>query len=192
MGESMADLIAIGYPDETTALAAMDEVGRLERDLIIQPDAVAAIIRNKEGKLRVVTNHHAVRAGATWGMFWGMLFGMLFFVPFFGMAVGAGLGALMGKVEKTGIDRDFQDRVRDMLKPGTSALFLIVERVTPDKAVDSLSKFGGTVLKSSLSEYAEHELQEALVVGYKPPGPDQPPPPKPGKQFPDPSPPSTG
>ena len=25
----MADLIAIGYPDETTALAAMDEVGRL-------------------------------------------------------------------------------------------------------------------------------------------------------------------
>jgi uncharacterized membrane protein len=66
----MADLIAIGYPDETTALAAMDEVGRLERDLVIQPDAVAAIVRNREGKLRVTTNHHAVGAGATWGMFW--------------------------------------------------------------------------------------------------------------------------
>jgi uncharacterized membrane protein len=158
----MADLIAIGYPDETTALAAMDEVGRLERDLVIQPDAVAAIVRNRDGKLRVTTNHHAVGGGASWGMFWGMLFGMLFFVPFLGMAVGAGLGALMGKVEKSGIDKAFQDQVRDMLKPGTSALFLVVEKVTPDKAIEGLQQFGGTVLKSSLSKDAEKELQEAL------------------------------
>jgi uncharacterized membrane protein len=158
----MADLIAIGYPDETTALAAMDEVGRLEQDLVIQPDAVATIVRNREGKLRVITNHHAVGGGATWGMFWGMLFGMLFFVPFLGMAVGAGLGALMGKVEKSGIDRAFQDQVRDMLKPGTSALFLVVEKVTPDKAVEGLRQFGGTVLKSSLSKDAEKQLQDAL------------------------------
>jgi uncharacterized membrane protein len=66
----MADLIAIGYPDETTALSAMDETERLQHELIIQADAVAAIIRNKKGKIRVVTNHHAVGAGATWGMFW--------------------------------------------------------------------------------------------------------------------------
>jgi uncharacterized membrane protein len=111
----MADLIAIGYPDETTALAA--------------------IVRNREGKLRVTTNHHAV---------------------------GAGLGALMGKVEKTGIDKQFQDQVRDMLKPGTSALFLVVEKVTPDKAVEGLQQYGGTVLKSSLSREAEAELQDAL------------------------------
>ena len=95
-------------------------------------------------------------------MFWGMLFGMLFFVPFFGMAVGAGLGALMGKVEKTGIDKEFQDQVRDMLKPGTSALFLVVEKVTPDKAVQGLRQYGGTVLKSSLSKDAEAPLQGAL------------------------------
>jgi uncharacterized membrane protein len=158
----MADLIAIGYPDETTALAAMDEVGRLERELVIQSDSVAAIVRNRDGKFRVTTNHHAVGAGTTWGMFWGMLFGMLFFVPFLGMAVGAGLGALMGKVEKSGIDKQFQDQVREMLKPGTSALFLVVEKVTPDKAVAGLQQFGGTVLKSSLSKDAEKELQKEL------------------------------
>ena len=33
----MADLIAIGYPDETTAFAAADEARRLAADLIIQP-----------------------------------------------------------------------------------------------------------------------------------------------------------
>jgi uncharacterized membrane protein len=103
-----------------------------------------------------------VGAGASYGMFWGFLFGILFFVPVLGMAVGAGMGALMGKLQKTGIDRDFQDQVREMLKPGTSALFLILEKATPDKAIAAMSKFGGTVLKSSLSEDAEHELQDAL------------------------------
>jgi uncharacterized membrane protein len=49
-----------------------------------------------------------------------------------------------------------------MLKPGTSALFMIVEKVTPDRAVAALSPYGGTVLKSSLSEEAQAKLQEAL------------------------------
>jgi len=158
----MADLIAIGYGDTTTAAAAAEEVARLTDDLIIQPDAVAVIVRDQDGKYHVTTSHHPVGAGATWGMFWGFLFGLLFFVPVFGLAIGAGLGALMGKVEKAGIDKEFQEQVRGMVKPGTSALFLVVEKVTPDKAVDALSRFGGTVLKSSLSKDAEHELQTAL------------------------------
>lgn len=158
----MATLVAIGYPDETTATAASLEAHRLAKDLVIQPDAIAAIIRDREGKFHVTTSHHAVTGGTTWGMFWGLLFGMLFFVPFLGMAVGAGMGALMGKLTKGAINKEFQDQVRDLVQPGTSALFLVVEQVTPDKAVEGLSKFGGTVLKSSLSKEAEAELQEAL------------------------------
>jgi uncharacterized membrane protein len=158
----MSDLIAIGYPDEATADAAAAEAQRLARDLIIEPDAIAAIIRDREGKFHVHTSQHAVGGGATWGMFWGMLFGLLFFVPVFGMAIGAGLGALMGKVTKSGIDRAFQEQVRGMLAPGTSALFLMVEKVTPDKAVEALSQYGGKVLKTSLSKEGEKELQDAL------------------------------
>jgi uncharacterized membrane protein len=161
----MADLIAIGYADEATAEAAAEEARRLARDLIIEPDAIASIVRDKEGRYHVHTSHHPVGAGATWGMFWGLLFGLLFFIPVFGIAVGAGLGALMGKVAKTGIDREFQDQVRGMLQPGTSALFLMVEKITPDKALEALSKYGGTVLKTSLSKEGEAELQEALHGG---------------------------
>jgi uncharacterized membrane protein len=87
---------------------------------------------------------------------------MLFFVPFLGMAVGAGMGALMGKVTKNAVNKEFEDQVREMLQPGTSALFMVVEKVTPDKAVEALSKYGGTVLKSSLSNETQRELQEAL------------------------------
>ncbi|MBS1870877.1 MAG: DUF1269 domain-containing protein [Actinobacteria bacterium] len=158
----MADLIAIGYDDETTAAEAAEEVRRLAQDLIIEPDAVAVIVRSSDGQYHVRTSHHPVGAGASWGMFWGLLFGLLFFVPVFGMAVGAGLGALMGKVEKTGIDREFQQQVRDMLQPGTSALFLVVEKVTPDKAIEGLSRYGGRVLESSLSNEHQRALQDAL------------------------------
>lgn len=158
----MADLIAIGYPDETTALKAEKEAQRLAGELIIQPDAIAAIACAKDGKYKVTTNHHMVGGGASYGMLWGLLFGMLFFVPVIGMAVGAGLGALMGKLEKSGIDREFQEQVRRMLQPGTSALFLVVEEGTPDKAIEALGKYGGTVLESSLTREAEEQLQEEL------------------------------
>ena len=164
----MAELIAIGYPDTVTAHAAADEAERLAEDLMLQPDAIAVIVRKPDGRYKVTTNHHVVGQGTTWGMFWGFLFGLLFFVPVLGMAVGAGMGALMGKLTRIGIDKEFESRVRDMLQPGTSALFLIVDQVTPGKAVEALSSYGGTVLKTSLSAEAEKELQEALHAEAQP------------------------
>jgi uncharacterized membrane protein len=74
-------------------------------------------------------------------------------------------GHPVGKLIKTGVDSAFQDQVRDLVKPGTSARFLMLEKVIPDKAVEAMSKFGGTVLKASLSKDAEQELQEALARG---------------------------
>jgi uncharacterized membrane protein len=158
----MSDLIVIGYPDVATADAAAAEARRLAEDLIIQPDAIAAIVCDADGTYHVHTSHHQGAGGAVWGTFWGLLFGVLFFIPVLGMAVGAGLGALMSHVRKTGIDREFEDQVRGLVQPGTSALFLMVEKVTPDKAAEALSKYGGTVLRTSLSKQGEQDLQQAL------------------------------
>jgi uncharacterized membrane protein len=41
----------------------------------------------------------------------------------------------------------------------------MVEKVTPDKATEAMAKYGGTVLKTSLSKEGEAELQEALHGG---------------------------
>ena len=68
----------------------------------------------------------------------------------------------MGKLERSGLDREFQEEVRDLVKPGTSALFLIVEKISPDKAVEALGAFGGRALSSPLSKDAEAELQAVL------------------------------
>jgi len=160
----MATLVAIGYPDQGTAEQARETVQQLESELIIQADQVAAIARDTEGKYHVHTTHGGASAGggAWWGGFWGLLFGMLFFIPFAGLAIGAGVGALFGHMGEKGIDKAFQDQVRDYVKPGTSALFMVIEQATPDKAVAALQQYGGTVIKTSLSEEDTQRLQEAL------------------------------
>src|SRR5450755_1853895 len=103
----MSTLVAIGYPDQTTAEQARQTVQRLESELIIQADQVAAISRDLEGKYHVTTTHGGASAsgGAAWGGVWGLLFGLLFFVPFAGWAVGFGLGALFGHLGEKGIDK---------------------------------------------------------------------------------------
>jgi uncharacterized membrane protein len=161
----MATLVAIGYPDQTTAEQARGTVQGLETELIIQADQVAAISRDLDGKYHVTTTHGGASAGggAAWGGLWGLLFGVLFFVPFAGLAIGAGLGALSGHLGEKGIDKAFQQQVRDYLKPGTSALFMVIEQATPDKAIAALEQYGGTVIKTSLSAEDTARLQAALT-----------------------------
>lgn len=40
----------------------------------------------------------------------------------------------------------FQEQIRDMLQPGTSALFLVIDKITPYKAIEATAPYGGTVL----------------------------------------------
>jgi uncharacterized membrane protein len=160
----MATLVAIGYPDEGTATQAMETVQHLESELIIQADQVAAISRDMDGQLHVHSGHgvSGTAGGAAIGGFWGFLFGLLFFIPIAGIAIGAGMGALFGHFGEKGLDREFQQQVRDHLKPGTSALFMVIEQATPDKAIAALEQYGGTVIKTSLSDEDTKKLQEAL------------------------------
>jgi uncharacterized membrane protein len=155
-------LIAIAYPDENTAEQAAAEALKLAEDLVIQADAIAVITRDREGKFHAHTTHDTVKTGAVWGMFWGFLFGVLFFIPILGMAFGAGLGALNGLIAEKAVSKQFQRQIRDMLQPGTSALFMVLEKMTVDRTVEALSKYGGTVIKSSLSADVEAEIQNAL------------------------------
>jgi uncharacterized membrane protein len=159
----MSDLIIIGYPDQATGEQAYAEAQRLSGDLVIELSALGLVSETAEGKVSVETPRGpSAGKGAAWGAIFGGLFGMILLVPFFGAAIGGAMGAMFGGMDKSGIDSDFRDRVAGMLKPGTSALVMVVEKVTPDKAIAALSQFGGEVLQTSLTEDAEKHLQEAL------------------------------
>ena len=127
-------------------------------------DQVAVISRDPDGEYHVHTSHSgfSTAGGAIWGGFWGLLFGLLFLIPFAGWAMGAGLGALFGHLRDKGIDEGFQQKVRDALQPGTSALFMVIQHATPDKTIAALEQYGGTVIKTSLSDEDTEMLQEAL------------------------------
>jgi uncharacterized membrane protein len=72
------------------------------------------------------------------------------------------MGAMFGHFGEKGIDKAFQQQVRDYLQPGMSALFMVIEQATPDKAIAALQRYGGTVIRTSLSDEDTKNLQEAL------------------------------
>jgi uncharacterized membrane protein len=105
-------------------------------------------------------------AGGTSGALWGTLIGLLFLNPLAGMALGAGVGAasgaLAGKLSDYGIPDDFIKQLGSTIKPNSSALFLLIQKVTADKALPKIKDFKGHVLKTSLSDEREQRLREAL------------------------------
>jgi uncharacterized membrane protein len=48
------------------------------------------------------------------------------------------------------------------VQPGTSAILVILRKVTPDKFEEALRPYGGTVLRTSLSREQEQELMKAM------------------------------
>jgi uncharacterized membrane protein len=159
----MSSLIAVGFKDEFTADAVILELRKLQREHLIDLEDAAIVIRNKEGKVRIKQTQELTAAGALSGGFWGLLFGFIFFNPLLGWAVGALAGAVSGALTDIGIDDNFIRDVGSTIEPGTSAIFVLVRRATPDKVLEDLSKFEGKVLKTSLSKEDEAKLQVVLT-----------------------------
>jgi len=161
----MSDLIVIGYPDEETAGKAWDELTRLQHDFLVDLEDAAVIRRDRKGKLHVTTPaHHAVAWGTFSGLFWGVLIGLLFLfplAPLTGLAGGI-MGAALGAAGNLGVKDEFRQRVQDLVQPGTSAILVIVRKVTPDKFLEAMRPYGGTVLQTSLPHDAEQQLMKAL------------------------------
>jgi uncharacterized membrane protein len=158
----MSQLIVIAYPDEATAQQALGTLNRLSKEQLISLEDSAYVTRDMDGKPKLHQSQSVTGAAAAGGAFWGFLFGLIFFVPLFGLAIGAASGALAGKLTDLGIDDKFMKEVGDAIKPGTSALFLLVRSATADKVVPEMAQFGGEVIKTSLSTEKENELKAAL------------------------------
>ena len=158
----MAELLVICYDDVDTANKALDTVHALEQDLIMQTAGAAVVKKTDEGKVEMVTKTGATGAGAAMGGFWGMLFGLIFLVPIGGLIIGGLMGAMMGTISGWGVKDEFRKRAADVLKPGGAALVVFVSKATPDKALAALAPLGGELLRTSLSEDAEQEIQHAL------------------------------
>ena len=166
----MAELVAVGFDNPQEADRVLTELARLQREYLIDLEDAVVAIRQPDGRVNLKQSINLVGVGAASGglsgALWGSLVGLLFLNPLAGMAVGglvgAGSGALSGSLVDYGIDDNFIRQVADTLQPNTSALFVLVRKVQPEKVLSELSQFRGQVLRSSLSPEQEARLQAAL------------------------------
>ena len=158
----MSNLVVIGFDNESKAFELRAELAKLQKEYLIEMEDVVVVTKDDNGEVKLQQAVNITAAGAVSGGFWGMLIGMIFLNPLAGAALGAGAGALSGKVADIGISDNFMKELGETFTPGSSALFVLVRKVTPDKVLDALKGFGGKILKTSLTADKEDALQEVL------------------------------
>ena len=158
----MSELVVIGFDDEHKAFEMRAALAKLQKEYLIEMEDVVVVTKNDKGKVKLHQAVNLTAAGAVGGAFWGMLIGMIFLNPLVGAAVGAGAGALSGKLRDIGISDNFMKELAEALRNDTSALFVLVRKVTPDKVLEGLKGFKGKILKTSLTADREEELREVL------------------------------
>jgi len=158
----MSDLVVIEFEDEAKAFELRAELVKLQKEYLIEMEDVVVVTKDEKGKVKLHQAVNLTAAGAMGGTFWGMLIGMIFLNPLAGAAIGAGAGALSGKLKDIGISDQFMKELGETFTPGSSALFVLVRKVTPDKVLEALKDFKGTVLKTSLTVDREEKLREVL------------------------------
>ena len=165
----MADLIVIAYDDIHKAEEVRLKLLKLQAEFLIDLEDAVVAFRDEKGEVRLNQNQNLTASGAVSGGFWGTLIGIIFLNPLLGMAAGAGAGAISGALTDVGINDNFMKEIASGFQNGTSALFVLVRKVTPDKVLAELEGSGGKILQTSLTHEKEEKLQAALSAA-KPAG----------------------
>ena len=167
----MSTLVVIDYESEVRAEEVRLALLKMQKEYLIDLEDAVVVVRNEQGKVKLRQLYSLTAAGAVSGGFWGALIGLLFLNPLFGFAVGAAAGAVSGALKDVGIDDNFMKSLGETLKPGTAALCVLIRQMTPDKVVEEIRKFGGTLIKTNLCNENEAKLREALSSVQRSPAP---------------------
>lgn len=157
----MNDLVVIAFDHFDDARTALGRLRDLERRGRIRFEDTALVERDPDGTAHVKgevsgTTETAVVVGAVIGGFLGFMF------PLAGIAIGAAAGAVVGRSLDRGVDDAFVNELRTTLRPGRSALFLMVKQADMDATLAALRDFHGDVVQTTLSSKAEEALRAAI------------------------------
>jgi len=166
----MSNLVVLDFDGIGTADEVLTKLRSLKKENLIDLEDACVVVRDEAGTVQVKQAVHLVSlgaaSGASTGMLIGALAGLLVLNPLAGMAMGglagAGFGALSGSLADYGINDDFIKDVGNHIPNGSSALFVLIRRSTPDKVLPEIQPFNPRVLKTSLSKKQEDKLRAAL------------------------------
>lgn len=158
----MNNLIVLTFDNMEEADKVREALVQGKKNGVLQIDDAAVVVKDEEGKVHV---RNQVSRG-TWtatgvGGLLGLLIGTVFF-PIGGLVFGLAGGALVGRMMNLGVDGKFVKDVEAEIKPGTSAIFVLLKNENPTAELAILRQFNGKVLQTTLDTEAEESLKKAL------------------------------
>jgi uncharacterized membrane protein len=160
----MAYLVVTIYEDMDEAEKVREDLTSGEHKGYISLDDSAVVVKDQDGKVHVKNQvDRGVKVGAVTGGFIGLLLAVFF--PVWGIVLGALGGGLLGKLFDMGVDKKFVKEVSEGLKPGNSALFIIIRNAEPAYALGVLEKYQGTLLQTNLPTELEDQLRKEMTKG---------------------------
>ncbi|MFN8474762.1 MAG: DUF1269 domain-containing protein [Anaerolineae bacterium] len=161
----MGDLLVIVFDDLDEARQARDAVRAVQKEKKLNLDDAAVIVKDASGKVHV---DGEVDRGVKFGLGVGTAIGlalMLVFPPA-ALVIGVVTGGVVGRLAGEHVDKKFVQEVSDALKPGSSALFLIIRADSPADSPEALraalAPFKGEIYQTNLSPELEEKLSAEL------------------------------
>jgi uncharacterized membrane protein len=161
------ELILLTFAEEGTADKAVDAFKRLDKQWGMRASA-AVLSKDQDGETSLKeTEDVDSKHGALFGAIAGGLIGMLAGTP--GAMVGAAAGALTGGVTAHEMDMGFSDRfleeLQGGLRPGSSALLVLVEHRWVDRVLHALARFKGREFWHPLTDEITAQLIAVMAEG---------------------------
>jgi uncharacterized membrane protein len=169
-----AHLWAIGYDDMVRADQVRNEIiqlgwgaGRAGKYLILED--IAVVVRHPDGTFTFDRKSFSGLANILASTGVGLLAGLVLAAPVTGATVGAMLGiagtaAADAAATNAGISESFIRDVEAMMKPGTSALFVLDDEGDMDMILHKIRGLGGSVLKTNVDLERVKLIQSTLAA----------------------------
>jgi len=164
---TLRHLWAVGYDDMKRASEVRDEIARLgwtQNSLILEDVAVA--VRHPDGSFTLERELFPAASNVLGWSAVGFLAGMVIGVPLVGAAIGAAVGnaGTAGVMASAGIGGDFVREVQALMKPGTSAIFVLDSQGDMDVILHGIRGLGGTVLRTNVDVERARLIQSTLAA----------------------------
>src|SRR5262245_61207159 len=170
-----AHLWAVAYDDMGRADQVRDEVAQLgwgsghAAKYLILLD-LAVVVRHPDGSFTLDRKPLPGAANILGCTGVGFLAGLVLAAPLTGAAIGALLGSAgTAAASHAGISADFIRDVEALMKPGTSALFVLDDEGDMEMILDKIRGLGGTVIKTNVDLDRVKLIQSTLAASQ----PDQ-------------------
>ena len=157
-----SSLIVLAFDTMDEAEQVHEALVKGKKEGLVTIEDAAVVVKDAEGKVHVKNQVSRTTWAATGvGGALGLLIGSIFF-PIGGLVLGLAGGAIVGRLMDLGVDGKFVKDVGEQIKPGTSALFVLVKGENPAAEVAILRPYKGHVLQTTLDSDAEQAIRDAL------------------------------